>query len=210
MARNQPKGTSLRAKPLSYEARVRALEEEGMSTSDAQSVIDAEDSKKGGTRLRSEAPNEASSGTNDGVGAFQRLKSIMEDGKNGKQISLNELGKANNELARYLEQALSSMVVRENEQGVRIGESTSRGFLSDLSPKDKQIYTRWIVDEGNGKKATRFAQEALALVRSSRSFDKMTGGDVRDFVNDYVKYKLPEGMASRFKGVKWNAKSYPD
>jgi hypothetical protein len=147
-----------------------------------------------------------------GIEAFKRLETLKADAQSGKQISLSDLSQAQNDLARAAKQAVAYGVVnRENSLGVRVGQS-DHGFVSGIDKNDPsgQTYDRWIIEDTNGKKVTAAAKEALALVRFSSDFDKMQSGDIREFVNEYVKSKLPEGQAARFTRVKWNMKSYPD
>jgi hypothetical protein len=77
-----------------------------------------------------------------------------------------------------------------------------------------QTYDSHIVDsERNSKTVQLLAREAIQFARGATSafmLGKQTRATVEKDIDDFVRAKLSPAQATKFKGVNWNSKSYPD
>lgn len=158
------------------------------------------------------------------ITAMNLFNEMNEDAKNGRQISLTALSAAAGEMERLKRESLSERynqpmsVLAEsmrnrldvNQHNVAL-TSTPTSYLSDFDKNDpsKQTYDRRIIEE-TGKKL-QFATDAMKILRNApEAFATMKVADVETFVNDYVRMNLKGAAQAKFKGIKWNVRSYPD
>ena len=150
------------------------------------------------------------------INAFKLANEMNADAKEGRQVSLTALSQAMNEVRKLKDVALqypTTFIKTDNGLIQEGGVTTERSFLSDFDKNDEsgQTYDRHILDDKNGARNTAAAKEALLLLNHAPElFRTMKRQDVFDWVDEYVKAQLTPKMAEKFKGIKWNSKSYPD
>lgn len=157
------------------------------------------------------------------INAFNLYNEMTEDAKAGKQVSLTAMAEAGNLMRKFKNDAISTginSVTSLTGDTMRATMPITKNNLSigynagsfvhnfDKSDTSGQTYESSTI-RATGK-TLQYATEALKILRNARdTFEEMKRADVEKFVDDYVKSNLTPGLASKFKGVKWDTYSFP-